>query len=76
MSHVLVEQAAEGRHRAPPPTSSGAQQVLRGLGVTEAKCSLELRGLAWEHAGSRAGAEHYLRNRWGGGLHRDSCFPV
>lgn len=64
MSHV-VEQAAVGRQPAPPPTSSGAQQVLRGLG--------QQPSIPWnqeEHVASRAGAEQYLRNhQGGGGLH-------
>lgn len=56
-----------GRQRAPPPTSSGAQQVLRGLG--------QRPSILWnreEHLGSRAGAEQYLREQQGGRLHRDS----
>lgn len=63
----MVEQAAVGRQRAPPPTSSGAQQVRQRLG--------EQPRIPWkreEHVGSRAEAEHYLRNQRGGRLHQDS----
>lgn len=65
---VVVEQAAVGRQRAPPPSGSGAQQVLRAL-----------PSIPWnwrEHSGSRAAAEQYLRIWLGRRLHGDTNTAV
>lgn len=52
-----------GRQHAPPPTISGAQQVLRGLGDQP-----EIPWKCKEHVGSHI-AEDCLRSQQGGRVH-------
>lgn len=55
-----------GRQHAPPPTDSGTQQVLRGLGDQP-----EIPWKCKEHVGSHI-AENCLRSQQGGRVHQDS----